>query len=132
MNINDQTAEFFIYCLYVKIAMIRKSDKKNKFIKQNEIIYLFLFYKFIFKMTETRKQEMLKKLEDLKMIVVIPKLYLANYFQELRNNVDKQMFPKQILHYNDNEEMKNELNQIWVEMISKIDSFEKECNYLGT
>ena len=77
-------------------------------------------------MAETRKQQMLKKLDDLKLIVEIPKLYLANYFQELRNKVDKEMFPKQILHNNDIEK-KNELNQIWVEMISKIDSFEKQC-----
>ena len=39
---------------------------------------------------------MLQKLEDLQIIVEIPNLYLANYFQELRNNVDKEMFQKQI------------------------------------
>ena len=77
-------------------------------------------------MVEIKKHQILKKLEDLKLIVEIPKLYLANYFQELRNSVDKEMFSKQMLHNNDNE-MKNELNQIWKEMISKIDSFEKEC-----
>ena len=77
-------------------------------------------------MAETKKQQMLQKLEDLKSIVEMPKLYLANYFQELRNKVDKEMFSKQILHENDNE-MKNELNQNWKEMISKIESFEKEC-----
>ena len=36
-------------------------------------------------MAETRKQEMLKKLDDLKLIVEIPKLYC-------RNIVDVQMF----------------------------------------
>ena len=77
-------------------------------------------------MSETKKQQMLKKLEDLKSIVDMPNLFLANYFQELRNNVDKEMFSKQILHKNDIEK-KNELNQIWIELISKIDSFEKEC-----
>ena len=80
-------------------------------------------------MAEIKKQQMLKKLEDLKSIVEIPKLYLANYFQELRNNVDKEMFSRQILHNNDNEGVKNELNQIWKEMISKIHSFEKECKH---
>ena len=77
-------------------------------------------------MAEIKNQQMLKKLEGLKSIVELPKLYLANYFQELRNKVDKEMFSKQILHENDNE-MKNELNQNWKEMISKIESFEKEC-----
>ena len=66
---------------------------------------------------------MLQKLEDLQIIVEIPNLYLANYFQELRNNVDIEMFSKQMLHNNDKNEAKNE---IWKEMISKIYSFEKE------
>ena len=77
-------------------------------------------------MAESNKQQMLQKLQDLKLIIEMPKLYLANYFQNLRNKVDKYMFSKQILHNNDIEK-KNELNQIWVEMISKIDSFEKQC-----
>ena len=77
-------------------------------------------------MVVINKQKMIKKLEDLKLIVEMPKLYLANYFQELRNKVDLEMFSKQILHNNEIE-MKNELNQNWIEMISKIDTFEKEC-----
>ena len=77
-------------------------------------------------MAETKKRQMLQKIEDLKLIIEIPKLYLANYFQDLRNEVDKEMLPKQILHHNDTE-MKNEIDQIWNEMISKIDSFEKQC-----
>ena len=77
-------------------------------------------------MAEIKKQQILKKLEDLKLIIEMPKLYLANYFQDLRNKVDLEMVSKQILH-NNHIEKKNELNQIWIEMISKIDSFEKEC-----
>ena len=77
-------------------------------------------------MAESKKQQLLQKLEDLKLIIETPKLYLANYFQELRNDVDKQMFSKQMLHINENE-VKNKIDQIWIEMISKIDSFEKEC-----
>ena len=77
-------------------------------------------------MAENKKKQMFEKLVELKSIIEIPKLYLANYFKELRNKVDKDMFPKQMLHNNDIE-MKNELNQIWVEIISKVDSFEKEC-----
>ena len=77
-------------------------------------------------MSEIKKHQMLQKLEDLQIIVEIPNLYLANYFQKLRNNVDKEMFPKQILQKDDTE-MKNKFSEIWIEMISKIDSFEKEC-----
>ena len=77
-------------------------------------------------MAESKKQQMLIKLDELQLIVEIPNLYLANYFKELRNNVDKEMFSKQMLHNNDIEK-KNEIDQIWLEMISKIYSFEKQC-----
>ena len=77
-------------------------------------------------MAEIKNQQMLQKLEGLKSIVELPKLYLAYYFQELRNKVDLEMVSKQMLHRNDIE-MKNKSNQIWIEMISKIDSFEKQC-----
>ena len=42
-------------------------------------------------MAEIKKQQMLQKLVELKLIIEMPKLYLANYFQELRNNVDKEI-----------------------------------------
>ena len=77
-------------------------------------------------MSEKNKQKVFKKLEDLKFIVETPKLYLANYFQELRNNVDKEMFSKQMIHKDDNE-IKNKLSETSKELISKIDSFEKKC-----
>ena len=77
-------------------------------------------------MSEKNKQKVFKKLEDLKFIVETPKLYLANYFQELRNNVDKEMFSKQMIHKDDNQ-MKNEISETWKKLISRIDSFEKEC-----
>ena len=62
-------------------------------------------------MSETKKQRILQKLEDLKLIGEIPKLYLANFFIELRNSVDKEMFSKQMLHNNDTE-IKNESSKI--------------------
>ena len=74
-------------------------------------------------MAEVKKKQMLQILDDLK----LAKLYLAYYFQDLRNKVDQDMFSKQMLHRNDNEDVKNKVNQIWIEMISKIDSFENEC-----
>ena len=73
-------------------------------------------------MAESNKQQMLKKLDELQLIVEMPNLFLANYFQELRNKVDIEMFSKQMLHYKDNV-MKNEIDKIWKEMISKIDFF---------
>ena len=78
-------------------------------------------------MVESKTQQMLINLDELQLIVEIPNLFLANYFEELRNNVDIEMFAKQIIHNNDNEDIKNEVNKNWKEMISKIDSIEKEC-----
>ena len=77
-------------------------------------------------MVESKKQQLLIKLDELQLIVEIPNLYLANYFQELRNKVDIEMFSKQKIQNNDIEK-KNEIDQIWVEMISEIYSFEKQC-----
>ena len=69
-----------------------------------------------------KQYQLLKKLDDLKFIGKIPKLYLANYFEEMRNYVDQEMFPKQIPLNKDNESNRN-----WKEMISKIESFENSC-----
>ena len=77
-------------------------------------------------MAETKKLKMLEKLATLKSIIENPNYYLAKYFQELRDNVDIDMASKQIFHNNDNK-MKNELDLIWIEIISKIYSFEKQC-----
>ena len=57
----------------------------------------------------------------------MPKLYVADYFLDLRNKVDKEMFLKQVIHKNDNE-IKNELTKIWEELILQINWFEKQCN----
>ena len=77
-------------------------------------------------MSDAKREQMLSKLEDLKKIVEIPKLYVADYFIELRNKVDKEMFSKQMIHKDDNQ-MKNEISETWKKLISRIDSFEKEC-----
>ena len=70
------------------------------------------FYDFILKMSQIKKQQVFKNLENLKSIVEIPKLYLANFFQDLSNNGDCEMFSKQILLNTDNDDI-NELNRIW-------------------
>ena len=57
----------------------------------------------------------------------MPKLYVADYFLDLRNKVDKEMFLKQVIHKNDNE-IKNELTKIWEELILQINWFEKHRN----
>lgn len=76
--------------------------------------------------SEITSENLMKDLEELKRIATIPDLYLANHFIRLRNDVDKEIVPSQLILKN-NEEKKIELNDIWQKMIEKIDSFEKNC-----
>jgi len=72
------------------------------------------------------KEKLLTDLDELKKITDIPILYLSNYFKDLRDRVDIEFAPKQQeLQYD--KEKKKELEELWQQMISKIDSFEKNC-----
>ena len=98
--------------------LISRIETDNSLVVHYTLVQIINLVKI--KMAETKKEQMLKKLEDLKLIKDMPKkLYLANHFQELRNKVDLEMFSKQILYINDNE-MKNVIDQIWKEMIRKL------------
>ena len=72
------------------------------------------------------REKLLKDLDELKQKATIPNLFLANYFIRLRNDVDKEIAPKQLILKNDDQK-KNELNELWQKFIAKIDSFEKKC-----
>ena len=56
--------------------------------------------------------EILNKLDELKQIVELPELYLANHFDELRNEIDKEITSKQMNLVKTEIEKKHELNQI--------------------
>jgi Leucine-rich repeat (LRR) protein len=58
-------------------------------------------------------------LNKLKQICQIPKLYLANYFSDLRRDIDLE-FSKKL-------QINNHELSIWNSMIDKINSFEQEC-----
>ncbi len=72
------------------------------------------------------KEELLYDLDKLNRITEFPNLYLADYFNDVRNKIDKECATKQ-------EELKNvtekkkELDELWQKMITKIDTFEKNC-----
>ena len=76
--------------------------------------------------TEITKEKLLNNLNELKEILELPSLYLANFFEGLRNDVDIEFAPKQ-LELQNNREKKNQLNELWQQMITKIYSFEKNC-----
>ncbi len=73
----------------------------------------------------TRKEKLMSDVEKLKEIALLPNLYLANYFMDLRNDVDKELLPQQ-LNLENNQEKKQEMNELWKQIIEKIDSFEKQ------
>jgi hypothetical protein len=72
------------------------------------------------------KEKLLTDLDKLNTITDIPILYLSNYFKDLRDRVDIEFAPKQQELQNDKEK-KNELDELWKQMITKIDLFEKSC-----
>jgi hypothetical protein len=63
-------------------------------------------------------------IHDLRQIFEIPKLYLANYFLNLRNELDKEVYSNLI---NLEEDDKTKLDEIWKEIILKINLHENKC-----
>lgn len=69
---------------------------------------------------------MFKDLEELKNVAELPNLYLADYFNEVRNDMDKEIVSKQMKLHDDDKKVK-QLNELWQKMIAEIDQFEKQC-----
>ena len=76
--------------------------------------------------TEITKEKLFNDLNEIKDALELPNVYLANYFNGLRNDVDKAFVPKQLTFQND-QEKKKQLDELWQQMINKIDTFEKNC-----
>jgi flagellar biosynthesis/type III secretory pathway chaperone len=74
----------------------------------------------------TTREILLNDLKKLNEIAQLPGLYLAYYFDVLRNKVDKECALKQLELQNDKEK-KNKLDELWQTIINKIDSFQKNC-----
>jgi hypothetical protein len=71
------------------------------------------------------KDQVLKELNELKQLFELPSLYLADFFSDLRYQVNKQLASR---HLNENdEEIKKKIAELWIKMIEKIDSFEMKC-----
>jgi len=66
-----------------------------------------------------------KELNHLKLIFECPRLYLGDYFADLKSQIDMLFARKEILQVN--EKIKANINYNWNQMINKISSFETEC-----
>ena len=58
-------------------------------------------------------------------IIEYPKLFLVNYFSELRTEIDRSFAKKQLMHQSDHFILKT-TNKKWNEFIQKIDLYEAE------
>lgn len=62
------------------------------------------------------------QIDQLKMMLDVPKYYLSEYYSNLKNQIDIEFLQKEIKEKNLNEADKN----LWMQMIQKIESFETE------
>jgi regulator of sigma D len=72
----------------------------------------------------SRTEDINSKLEDLKMMCNSPRLFLSNYFFEIKNEIDKNLANKTM-----NEldlQIKQQINDIWIEMIKNIEIYENK------
>lgn len=76
--------------------------------------------------TNLKKDQLASQLEKLAEIKQCPRLFLANYFADLRADVDYEMAKKQH-EYREDQQKKEKTIKIWLLMIAKINSFEKLC-----
>lgn len=66
-----------------------------------------------------------KLLDDLRFVIELPRLYLANYFEELKARID--LLVAQRCHNETDKEIRKVLNANWSELINRIEVFEQEC-----
>jgi hypothetical protein len=79
-------------------------------------------------MTEITKDQLQIEFDTLRKITELPRLHLANFFFEIRNEVDKG-FVSKLLSSKNNKQQEAKLNETWQQTISKIYSFEDQCIY---
>jgi len=72
-----------------------------------------------------KKNSLLSALDQLRLTCEIPNLYLSNYFCDLRNQVDKSFAPFQFSR-DHGDELRLKSKYIWLKIINRIYSFEKE------
>lgn len=73
----------------------------------------------------SKQEELTDDLERFKSMFQFPKLFLSTYFSELRNKIDVAFLSKNNLE--SDFQIKDDLNEIWIEMIEHVNDFEREC-----
>lgn len=75
-------------------------------------------------MIQTSRYQLIIQLKDLMQMCQHPKFYISTYFSDLKTEVDKEVHQKQMK--NKNQEQKNKLHELWLQIIDIIESFETE------
>lgn len=86
-----------------------------------------MYFCFIVKKMESinkQKNELNEKLNRLKLIHEVPRLHLSNHFSDLKAEIDLEFVTKHLKEKDLN--VKHELKQNWIEIITYIESFENE------
>ena len=76
--------------------------------------------------SEITKDKLLNDLNELKKITDDPTLYLSSYFNELRSEMYREFASIQQGLQND-QEKKKQLDELWQQILTKIDSFVQNC-----
>ncbi len=75
--------------------------------------------------SELTRESLFNNLKKIKEIAELPRLYLINYFEGLRHEVDRD-FQKKTAEA-PNGQIKSKLDELWLDAIDIIDSFEDKC-----
>lgn len=77
-------------------------------------------------LNKSQIDDLTDELEAFKSMFQFPKLYLSNFFSELRNKIDVTFLTKinNELDYG----IKDDLNENWIEIIDHLNSFETQCS----
>ena len=72
--------------------------------------------------------DLINALEELKTVFIVPKLFISNYFHDLRSRIDLSVI-KFNLNNNplNSDEFLKKINENWMQMIQKLESLEQEC-----
>jgi hypothetical protein len=77
-------------------------------------------------LNKSQIDDLTDELEAFKSMFQFPKLYLSNFFSELRNKIDVTFLTK--ISNELDFVVKDDLNENWIEMIDHLNSFETECS----
>jgi len=97
----------------------------KKIAKCEKLLNFFFRFRKKKMASELTRESLFNNLKKIKEIAELPRLYLINYFEGLRHEVDRD-FQKKTAEA-PNSQIKSKLDELWLDAIDIIDSFEDKC-----